>query len=1152
MNALLKTSGFIAFIAMIFLNAFVDLGHKIIIQNTVFKIHDGSTQVILTAIINGLILLPFILMFTPSGFLADRFKKPIIMKWAAFVAVVLTLIITASYYFGWFEFAFAMTFMLAVQSAFYSPAKYGYIREIAGKHNLVSANSFVQSTTIIAILLGMFVFSVLFENTLANSIFNSEKDIIQIIAPIGWLLVLGSLLELYFAFKLPSLEPEKSSEIFNWSQYRTGKALHSNIKLIRSDSVIWLSIIGLSVFWGVSQVVLATFPAFAKEVLSVENTIVIQGLLACSGVGIVLGSLFAGKISKNYIETGLIPIGALGMVVTLFLLPQLSSLTLLSFDILAFGFFGGFFIIPLNSLIQFHARSEQLGTVLAGNNWVQNVVMISFLAITVIFSFTGIHSGVILNLLTLVTFVGATYTVWKLPQSLVRYLFGALFSSKYRVNVQGFDNMPSQGGVLMLGNHVSWLDWAMIQIASPRPVRFVMENKYYQRWYLTWFLNLFGVIPISSAGSKGALEAINARLKQGDVVCLFPEGAISRNGQLGEFKKGFERCVDDVDGIILPFYLRGLWGSRFSRSSYNLHSLRQTSSLRRDVIVAFGQSLTINSSASDVKSAVFDLSINTWQTYTNDLPSIAHAWIDRVKQKGGADCLTDIQTHTTLSRRKALTGALLFARRFNTRNTEQNIGLLLPTSSAGLLANMGAFISGKTVINLNFTSNINSLLSAINKAEIKTIYTSRQFIKKLTQKGVELDAIFEQATPIYLEDVHQSISKSEQLLTLISTYVLTSKWLISLFGKSVGIHSPAAILFSSGSEGEPKGVVLSHQNIMGNIKQVSDVLDTRNDDVMVASLPLFHAFGLTVTGLLPMVEGVPTICHPDPTDVLNIAKGISHYNATIFCGTSTFLRLFNKNRRIHPLMLDSLRIVVAGAERLNPEIRDRFCLKFGKSIYEGYGTTETTPVATVNIPDRIAADWNVQIGDKKGTVGLPLPGSSVRIVDPVSLKSLATEEDGLILIGGTQVMQGYLNDPNKTADVIADIDGQRWYKTGDKGHIDKDGFLVIVDRYSRFAKIGGEMISLGAIETAINPNLPEGIEVLTTTIADDKKGEKVALLYAGEIEESELKLSISESGLNSLMMPSLLISVDAIPKLGSGKSDFNMAKKIALAFTNAN
>jgi len=1151
MNSLFKTTGFFAFISMIFLNAFVDLGHKIIIQNTVFKIYDGSTQVILTAIINGLILLPFVLLFTPSGFLSDRLKKPQIMRWAALVAVILTLIITAAYYLGWFKLAFAMTFLLAAQSAFYSPAKYGYIREIAGKNHLTFANGVVQSVTIIAILLGMFAFSVLFENILVGQTFSTEADIIRMIAPLGWLLVVGSLIELFLALRLPNIEHPINTESFNWKKYRSGKTLYNNLKLLRFDPVIWLSIIGLSVFWGVSQVVLAIFPAFVKEVLLINNTIVIQGLLACSGIGIVGGSLLAGKISDRYIESGLIPLGGLGMVVALFFLPQLTSTTLFAVDILAFGFFGGLFIVPLNALIQFHAKAQQLGTVLAGNNWIQNVVMLTFLCLTVVFSMADISSRALLNLLTIVTIVGASYTVWKLPQSLVRYLLGMVFASKYRINVQGFDHMPSQGAVLMLGNHISWLDWAMIQIASPRPVLFVMDKGIYQKWYLKWLLDLFGVIPISGTSSKGALATINQHLKQGEVVCLFPEGSISRNGQLAEFKQGFERCVEDIDGIILPFYLHGLWGSRFSRSSSKMQLLRQ-SRIRRDVIVAFGRPMIVTAQASAVKSAVFDLSIDTWRSHTENLPSLAHSWIDRAKQNGRTRCLTDTQSNVSLSRRKALIISLLFSHRIKKQSPEQHVGLLLPTSSAGLLANMGAFISGKTVINLNFTANVDSLLSAINKAEIKTLYTSRQFIKKLQDKGFELDILFEKAPPIYLEDLHQGIKKSEQILALLASYCLPTNILIHLFGKPVNIHSPATVLFSSGSEGEPKGVVLSHQNIMGNIKQVSDVLDLRDEDVMVASLPLFHAFGLTVTGLLPLIEGVPAICHPDPTDVLNIAKGICQYQATIFCGTPTFLRLFTKSSRIHPLMLDSLRIVVAGAERLNPEIRDSFSLKFGKTIYEGYGTTETTPVATVNLPDRIAIDdWKIQTGDKKGTVGLPLPGSSVRIVDPDTLESLAIDEDGLILIGGTQVMQGYLNDPERTADVLAEIDGHQWYKTGDKGHLDRDGFLIIVDRYSRFAKIGGEMISLGAIEASINASLPEDVEILATTVSDDKKGEKVVLLYSGKIEDAELKACITNSTLNSLMMPSLLIEVEAIPKLGSGKSDFNKAKKIAFAQINS-
>ena len=1147
MDKLFKTTGFAAFILIIFLNAFVDLGHKILIQNTIFKIYDNDTQIILTAIVNGLILLPFLLLFSPAGFLSDRHPKPRIIRLSAGVAVALTLLITGFYYLGWFELAFAMTFLLAVQSAIYSPSKYGFIKELSGKERLASANAIVQAVTIVAILLGIFVFSLLFESLLDGVSYGNESEILQSIAPLGWLLVLCSLVEYYSARRLPAGKVEAKEMRFDWSSYRRGGYLKTNLKRISSHRVIWLSIVGLSIIWGISQVVLATFPAHAKEVLGEQNTVVIQGLLACSSFGIIFGSLIAGGTSRHHIETGLIPVGALGVVIALFFIPQLTSVGLLALDFLLLGTAAGMFIVPLNALIQYHAREHELGTVLAGNNWVQNLVMLSFLLLTVLFTLTGSSSFGLFHLLTLVALAGAIYTVWQLPQSLVRYLISRIFAGGYRIEVVGFENLPARGGVLMLGNHISWLDWAMVQIASPRPVRFVMHQSYYQRWYLRWFLDFFGVIPIAGGQSKEALEKIHQLLNAGEVVCLFPEGAISRNGQLGEFKRGYERAAEGVENaIILPFYLRGLWGSRFSRSSAKLQRLRKTR-LRSEVIVAFGKPLPMETPAHEVKRKVFDLSIDAWEQHTRNLDPIPLAWLRSARTVGSDLCLADAVGDNTLSGNRMTTGVLAFSRLIKKRSPEQNVGLLLPTSSAGLIANMACLLLGKTVVNLNYTASESSLLSAVKKARIRSLYTSRRFIEKLAQKGVKLDQLLQHVEVIYLEDLKQQISRTQQIVLMSASLLLPARLLYALFGKPVAIDEPAAILFSSGSEGEPKGVVLSHRNIMGNIRQVSDVLDTQSDDVVMASLPLFHAFGLTVTGLMPLLEGIPAVCHPDPTDVVNVAKAIGKYQATVFCGTSTFLRLFSRNKRVHPLMLASLRVVVAGAERLNPDVRDAFKLKFNKEIYEGYGTTETTPVASVNIPDRIdPRNWKVQEGSRVGSVGLPLPGSSFRIVDPQTLETLPPGEDGLILIGGTQVMLGYLDDPGKTAEVIVELDGKRWYKSGDKGHLDQDGFLTIVDRYSRFAKIGGEMISLGAIEGAIAQLLPEEVEILTTALPDGRKGEKVALLVAGEMVLEEIKQLIDASGLNPLMRPSAIIPVEAIPKLGSGKNDFNQAKQIAL------
>lgn len=1142
MASIFKFRGFLPYTVMIFLNAFVDLGHKIVIQNTVIKTYSGQEQIILIAIVNALILLPFILLFTPSGFLADKYPKNKVMRISAWAAVILTCLITLFYHLGLFWAAFAMTFMLAIQSAFYSPAKYGYIKELVGNEPLATANGAVQATTTIAILAGTFVFSILFESHLAGSTPSEKADVLLTIAPIGWFLILGALVELMVAYKMPQKQEVDDNMTFDWQRYRRGDYLKNNLRTVSGNEVIILSIIGLATFWGIAQVLLAAFPVFAEENLGITNTAVIQGIMACAGIGIMLGSIIAGRVSRNHIETGLIPVGSFGVTLAILLLPNLSSPLTLGLNFMLLGMLGGLFIIPLNALIQFHASEHILGRVLAGNNFIQNIVMLSFLGMTVVFAIYGISSIGLFGILSLVAVGGALYTLYKLPQSMVRFLVGFIIGRRYRLEVLGFKNIPERGGVLMLGNHISWIDWAIVQMASPRPVRFVMERSIYQRWYLKWFLDMFGVVPIGGAASKSALNTISTLLNKGQVVCLFPEGAISRSGQLAEFQRGYEKAAAEADGVILPFYLRGLWGSWFSRSSDKLKSIRGNS-VKRDIIVAFGKPLPINTGADELKRRISELSIDAWQRYTESLETLPNAWLSTVKRMSSEPAVTDT-TGDPLSFNRFAAATICFSRLIRRRSPEQNIGLLLPTSSAGVIANIATLLAGKTVVNLNYTASKEALIAAVNKAEINSIYTSKKFLQKLEKKGIDLSGAFTHTNIYYMEDLKEQIHKATLARTLLMVN-LCPAWLLKLiYCKRVPLEAPAAILFSSGSEGEPKGVMLSHRNIMANLKQISDVLNTEDTDVVMATLPLFHAFGLTVTTFMPLVEGIPIVCHPDPTDAVNVAKAIAKYRATIFCGTSTFLRLYTKNRRVHPLMLESLRIVVAGAEKLSPDVRDSFKLKFNKDIYEGYGATETTPVAGVNIPDQLDTNyWKVQLGTKAGTVGLPLPGSSFRIVDPDSLQELPVGEDGLILIGGTQVMLGYLKDREKTNEVIVELDEQRWYKTGDKGHVDEDGFLTIVDRYSRFAKLGGEMISLTAVEEQIRTCLqqPE-LEMVAVNLPDEKKGEKIILMIAEQIELENLKKTLLDAGCNPLMIPSEIVQVEEIPKLGSGKTDFKAAK----------
>ncbi|PKF61578.1 acyl-[ACP]--phospholipid O-acyltransferase [Psychromonas sp. psych-6C06] len=1145
MKKLINIKGAWPYLFALFLNSFVDLGHKIIIQNTIFKSYDGELQILLTTLVNGLILLPFILLLTPAGFISDKHPKNKVMRISACFAVLLTLAITACYYLGLFWPAFAMTFLLAVQSTFYSPAKYGYIKPLFGKEKLAQANGVVQAASIIAILTGTVVYSLFFE-TLYQAESTSPAMILQTMAPLAWLLVINSIIELIMAYRLPTLEEHQEKQ-FDWARYRSGSYMKESLKPLLTHKVIRLSIIGLTMFWSIGQMLLASFPAYAKESLAETNTLVIQATMAATGIGIAVGSWVAGRFSRNHIEIGLIPFGAVGVAVSLWCLPLMQSSMTQALCFLSVGLMGGLFIVPLNALIQFHAGRDEMGKVLAVNNWVQSVGMATFLAITACFAYFGFNSEFLLTFTAVVAMLGGLYTIYKLPQSLVRLVLNWSISRHYKVSVQGMKNIPEQGGVLLLGNHVSWVDWAILQIACPRPVRFVMDRKIYSRWYISWFFKALGCIPIdASASSKRSLTTIAQILDNGDVVALFPEGHISRNGHLSEFKRGFElACKKAQQPLkIVPFYIRGLWGSKFSRSSDKLKEVR-TQGMFRDLVVAFAPAMEKQSNAQQVKSQVFNLSVSSWQEHVAELPNISNAWIDTVKRVKTKTVLSD-NTGMSLTAQQTLVGAISLSKHIKKNVKQDNIGLLLPTSAGGVIANMASLLAGKTLVNLNYTASQSALVGAIDQAQLSHVYTSKRFLKKLQQRGIDLSSALQTQQVIYVEDLFAMVSQKQKIGRLLAIKVLPAFALKWLYATKTKASQPAAILFSSGSEGTPKGVMLSQQNIMANLKQVSDVLNTQETDVVLGSLPLFHAFGLTVTQLMPLVEGLPLVCCADPTDAVAVAKTVAKHEATIMCGTSTFLRLYAKNRKVDPLMFASLRIVVAGAEKLNEQVKTDFESKFNKKILEGYGTTETTPVASVNMPDQLHQnDWQVQVGGKAGTVGMPLPGTSFKIVDPETFQPLAIGEAGLVLIGGAQVMLGYLGAPEKTQQVIKEIDNQRWYVSGDKGKLDEDGFLTILDRYSRFAKIGGEMISLGAVEQAVLNAVQQDIDVVAIACKDPQKGENIVLLHQGEIDKKQIKQTMLADGCNPLMLPKSYFMVEEVPKLGSGKTDFSQAKKLA-------
>ena len=1145
----------IAFLFVVFCNAFVDVTHKVLLQNIAFKVFDGSTQVVWISIINSLIIIPFILLFTLSGFLSDKYDKKNILVYGAVSSFLLSILMIISYLSGNFYFAMGSLVLLAIQSAVYSPAKFGIIIDIYGRKNLASGNAFLQAISMMAILFSIASASIVFEFFYNNNnlqTLTTKEELLSAILPLTYYIVPFAFLEMLVSFlflKNINTSYNKNKDLtLNKKELFQGKLLQNNMKILTSNNAIFLSVIGLSVFWGISQSTMAVFPSFAKMYLGISDVSIINGVIGASGIGIAIGSIMYSKISKYYIEVGTIPLAAFGMALTLYISTLVASPILLAIIFLFFGFFGGMFIVPLNALIQFNAKKKVLGTILAGNNWFHSVSMFLMLGMTTIVSYYGFDPLKTIYLILLITLAGTMYTIYQLPQSLILLFLKTIVGMKYKLEVNGITNIPQTGGVLLLGNHISWIDWAVVLMAVPKEVRFVMDKTIYSKWYIKWIFRMFNAIPISNASSKTTIKIIAKQLDEGNIVVIFPEGSITRNGHLGEFKKGFEKIIEltNTDVKVVPFYIRGLWESMFSRANQKFKKSNRTNS----VTISFARYMKKeNANIISVKKQIINLSTKSWQEHIKNLKPLNETIFNRLKELKNNMIFTD-STGLELSGHKFLTASIVFKNLLKKQIENQNVGILLPSSTAGAFINYSVLLMGKTAVNLNYTSQIETLKYCISKAQIKSIITSRKFIEKLELRGIDLKEAFEDVELIYLEDLRQNISKAKSLSVFLSVKILPSFLSKFIYLTKTKKDDTVLILFSSGSEGTPKGIELSGDNILGNAQQIANIINVNDEDIILGSLPLFHAFGIVVTTYLPLIEGIRCVAHPDPTDGLAIAKLISSYKVTIMCGTSTFFRLYTKNQKIHSLMFESLRLVVSGAEKLREDVRIEFKKRFAKDILEGFGTTETSPVATCNLPDVLSPDFSIQKGQKAGTVGMAIPGTTIKVVDPVTFKELKVNEEGMILISGIQVMKSYLDDEERTKKALKVINAKTYYITGDKGKLDEDGFLTIVDRYSRFAKIGGEMISLGAIEELISKFIESTdnlIDFLVTSLEDEKKGEKIILLISNANKEfiQELKEKILKNFDNKLMIPSEIKIVEEIPKLGSGKKDFAKAKYLA-------
>ncbi|HLW36394.1 MAG TPA: AMP-binding protein [Chthoniobacterales bacterium] len=718
------------------------------------------------------------------------------------------------------------------------------------------------------------------------------------------------------------------------------------------------------------------------------------------------------------------------------------------------------------------------------------------------------------------------------------YFFGGLLSRCfYRVAAHGADNLPS-GGCLLLPNHISWIDAIVLQLACPRRVRYVIDQEFYHKPWLKPLLQTVGCIPIDTRHARSAIKAATEQLAAGEVVCLFPEGQLTRSGTLLRLRRGYEVIAQHANVPVVPVWLDRLWGSIFSYQGGKFFT-KWPREFPYRVSVAFGNPL--EPAAADIatiREELLKLGEFCYSRRSLLDRHLAEASVRGLKRHRFSTAVIDGLDHTELSRAKLLGAAVALGRFLRKEFSDRRIAIVLPASKGSMVANLAVVLADKVPVDLNFTMGRAANEFCCRRAELGVAITATAFVERLKDfpwpdRVLKLDELMPRL--------------KSRILFWWMMAIFCPTWILLRLLKvpKTGGHSEASLLFTSGSTGDPKGAVLSHRNIVGNVSQFREMLDARKDDAILASLPFFHSFGATVTLWYPMMEGVRIVTYPNPLEVAKNAALIEKYKLTLLLATPTFLRGYL--RKAEPQQLRSLRLIITGAEKLPLDLAKAFEERFQQRVYEGYGLTETSPVVSTNLPDPKPKRGELfQPSSRLGSVGKMAPGIAAEIRDPETDQKLSLRDTGMIWFRGVNIFEGYLDDPQRTAAVLRD----NWLKTGDVGRFDEDGFLYIEGRLSRFSKIGGEMVPHESVENKIVDILglagKDERLIAIMGVQDEAKGEALVLLSAFDADLAQLRDKLRDAGFPNLWIPKKICRVESIPVMASGKLDLRKCQELAV------
>lgn len=1077
---------------------------------------------VLVTIAAGIFILPFFLFSASAGQIAERSEKSGLIRKIKLFEVILALLGTFGLFTDNVYFLLGVLFLLGAQSTFFGPLKYSILPDHLREDELIGGNGLIEMGTFVSILLGTIIGGLLVLTDAGDWL---VSGLLIVVAAGGWLA------SLYIPAS-PAAAPDLKINFNLFTEtWRMLKHSAGNVSVLRAS-------LGISWFWLLGATYLSQFPNYAKGVIGGNEQVVTLFLTAFT-LGIALGSVLCNRLVQGEITAKYVPLGALGMTffaVDLYFASQAIEpnterlidaweffnsfqhwRVLADFSLLAAC--GGVFIVPLYSIIQNRSAPEHRSRNIASLNVMNALFMvISALGTTALLG-AGYSIPEIFLILAVLNAAVALYTCKLLPQEVAKVFIRRLLFLLYKVEVTGLENYRKAGDrAVIVVNHVSFLDGLLLGAYLPDIPTAAMNTHIARRWWVKPALALFDIVTVDPTNPISVKTMVKV-VKGGKKLIIFPEGRITVTGALMKVYEGPGTIAHLADATLVPIRIDGAQYSPFSRLRGKLPIRwfpRITLTIMPPRRFRVPEGVRGRQRRQIIGNQLYDLMVEM-VFITSDLRQPLFAALLRAEQLFGGrrGVLEDVE-RAPVSYARLLASSLVLGRRFRQLSAErENVGVLLPNSVGAVVAFFGLQAADRVPAMLNFSAGLKNLQSACATARIKTILTSHRFIAMARLQPV-IEALSETHRVIYLEDLKTELGRGDALFGLAARAFPGLCYRL-LAGKP-DPDQACVILFTSGSEGVPKGVVLSHTNIQANRFQLSARIDFNATDILFNALPIFHSFGLTGGLLLPLLSGIKTFLYPSPLHYRIVPELAYETNATIMFGTDTFLSGYA--RKAHPYDFYSIRYIFAGAERVRAETRQVYSEKFGIRLLEGYGATETSPVLAANTPMQY----------KPGTVGRLLPGINCRLV-PVP----GIERGGRLEVSGPNIMLGYLL-ADRPDELQPPVDG--WYDTGDIVDIDDEGFITIVGRAKRFAKIAGEMVSLTAVENMVDGLWPGNTHAVVG-IPDPRKGEQLVLVT--DYKQANRKI-LSEhaqgNGIPELMVPRHIVTLDRIPVLGTGKTDY--------------